>query len=330
MFILNNKEISHLTTFLNSKAFLSSEEIVEKLSIPGAGNMNYVLRVKTNKRSFIIKQARNYVEKYPQIVAPISRVLVEAAYYKKVKRNNNLQQLMPNLLLLDEENSILILEDLGDGKDFSFLYDSDKKLTVLEIKELIFYLSELHSQFKNKNSEAIFQNLEMRKLNYEHIFIYPFLEDNGFNLDTIQHGLQEIALKFKTDSKLKSRVEAVGKHYLENGNELLHGDFYPGSWLKTKNGIKIIDPEFSFYGSLEYDLGVFIAHLHLSQHNKEIIKYAYDTYIGYRKLDTTLLENYIGVEIMRRLIGLAQLPISKRSLKSKENLLNFSYNLLLK
>ena len=37
---------------------------------------------------------------------------------------------------------------------------------------------------------------------------------------------------------------------------------------------------------------------------------------------------YCGIEIIRRLIGLAQLPI-KRTLKQKKNLLNLANNLIL-
>jgi 5-methylthioribose kinase len=38
----------------------------------------------------------------------------------------------------------------------------------------------------------------MRKLNYEHIFEYPFREENGFDLDTVQEGLQAVAMYKKT------------------------------------------------------------------------------------------------------------------------------------
>jgi 5-methylthioribose kinase len=47
--------------------------------------MNCVLRIET-ARSFIIKQSRGYVEKYPQIAAPAERVLTEGAT-KKIARS---------------------------------------------------------------------------------------------------------------------------------------------------------------------------------------------------------------------------------------------------
>ena len=53
----------------------------------------------------------------------------------------------------------------------------------------------------------------------------------------------------------------VGDIYLsDDGGVLLHGDYYPGSWLKTDAGFRVIDPEFCFLGPPEFDLGVLAAH----------------------------------------------------------------------
>jgi 5-methylthioribose kinase len=47
------------------------------------------------------------------------------------------------------------------------------------------------------------------------------------------------------------------------------------------------------------------------------------------RLNTTILNGFIGTEIMRRLIGLAQLPL-KMELKTKAALLAFARDLILK
>ena len=74
------KDIPTLSEFLQDLQFISKEEIID-ISKPGEGNMNVVYRVKTNLRSFIVKQSRPYVQKYPQIVAPVERIQVEALYF---------------------------------------------------------------------------------------------------------------------------------------------------------------------------------------------------------------------------------------------------------
>jgi 5-methylthioribose kinase len=80
-------------------------------------------------------------------------------------------------------------------------------------------------------------NTELRTLNYEHIFEYPFKEENGFNLDDIQDGLQELALPYKR-CRIKENIERLGSLYLSKGKYLLHGDYYPGSWLKWETKLR--------------------------------------------------------------------------------------------
>ena len=104
------------------------------------------------------------------------------------------------------------------------------------------------------------------------------MEKNGFDLDAIQLGLQSEFLLYKKDDVLKKTIKALGEKYLKDGSYLLHGDYYPGSFLKTNSGVKIIDPEFCFYGLAEFDLGVLIAHLKLSQQSNEFIDIAIKNY----------------------------------------------------
>jgi 5-methylthioribose kinase len=314
-----------LSSYLESKNWKQPSENIQTITIPGAGNMNYVLRVVFENRSIIIKQARNYVEKYPQIAAPKARVSTEAAFYKKINQFAPIQEMMPHLLGLDSENSILILEDLGQGTDYTFLYGLDQNLSLAEIESLTNYLVLLHQVPSDVKSSFTFKNEEMRKLNYEHIFVYPFMQENGFDLDTIQDGLQNLAAAYKKDVVLKSKILDFGTHYLADGSHLLHGDFYPGSWLKTENGLNIIDTEFCFYGNPAFEIGVFLAHLYLTQQPETSIDSVWAIYTHKIAVNKKQVNAFIGIEIMRRLIGLAQLPLSNMTLETKASLLTFAY-----
>ena len=187
---------------------------------------------------------------------------------------------MPLLMGVDRENNILVLEDLGNVRDYTFLYEPDQFLSEADALTLTDYLSELHYHFTTQVPGPIFANPDMRLLNHEQIFSFPFLPDNGFDLDTVQPGLAELALPYKQDIALKKVVRQLGQVYLadsfpaQSGHSyqaastktLLHGDFHPGSWLQTQNGhIKVIDPGFCFYGPAEFDLGVLMAHLMMAQ-----------------------------------------------------------------
>ena len=79
----------NLTTYLKNKiGFLKLSEIINEIEIAGEGNMNVVLRIKTNKRTFILKQSRPFVQKYPHLPAPIDRIDVEKKFYDLMDQNS--------------------------------------------------------------------------------------------------------------------------------------------------------------------------------------------------------------------------------------------------
>lgn len=329
MFILNANEPDQLAVYLKQQKWLLLDETIVSIAKPGEGNMNYVLRVDTGTRTFIIKQSRAYVEKYPQVAAPEKRVLTEGAFYQKISTVKTVQNYMPKLIGMDVENNIIAIEDLGKSNDFMVLYDLQHQLKTQELLELLDYLNHLHTSFQKTVLNEELTNLELRKLNHEHIFHYPFLIDNGFDLNLVQEGLQELAMPYKNNATLKEKIELLGSFYLSKGKFLLHGDFYPGSWLKTAEGIKVIDPEFCFYGSREFDLGVLIAHLYLTQQDSMLLSLVMTEYNAYSELNLDILNGFVGTEIMRRVIGLAQLPL-QMDLKTKAELMDFASKLILK
>ena len=119
----------------------------------------------------------------------------------------------------------------------------------------------------------------------------------------------------------------MGKRYLSEGTSLLHGDYYPGSWLKTDFGFRVIDPEFCFFGPKEYDLGVLRAHLRIAE---QPISYLNDFWKHYipSEVDFSLVSQFEGMELIRRIIGLAQLPLSL-SLEQMATLLQEGKRLLM-
>ena len=300
--------LAGLQEFLKEKAWLQAGEVLEGSEKPGDGNMNFTLRVKTNQRTFILKQSRGYVEKYPQVKAPAARALMEAAFYERIAAVPKLKGRMPEILAVDREHHVLLMEDLGEGKDFTFLYQKEAHLTDQELQELVDYLCTLH-QLKAATAPNRIRNAEMRQLNHQHIFVLPFSADNGFDLDSILPGLQAASLPIKQDAQLKKTVEALGNLYLSDGDTLLHGDFFPGSWLKTPGGIKIIDPEFCFYGAVEFEVGVSLAHFKMSEQSAETQAAWLSQYARSNALDQALAEKFAAVELIRRIIGLAQLPL---------------------
>ena len=324
---INTLSIESINKYLLGTNLLIQGEKVINTSVPGEGNMNLVLRLYTSKkRTLIFKKSFNYVKKYPQVSAPINRVNMEVFFYELIKNTNEVAQKTPSLLFHDKKNNVVIFEDLGDSKDYSFLYNLNEKLNEAEFNSLIDFLISLHKVPKQKYKEL--DNIEMRKLNHEHIFSFPFNVDNGFDLNLIQEGLADLALSYQKDEELKELIKLAGEKYLENGKKLLHGDFYPGSWLKTKEGIKIIDAEFAFHGCAEFDLAILVAHCKMTNQEESLLFNASARYKEHHVIDDKLVNSFVGIEIFRRLIGLAQLPLNI-SLNKKKELLEKAYGLVI-
>ena len=65
--------------------------------------MNLTLRVRTERRSVVLKQARPWVEKYDHIEAPWERSLSERWFYERVASIPEVAGHMPRLLASDPE-----------------------------------------------------------------------------------------------------------------------------------------------------------------------------------------------------------------------------------
>ncbi len=320
--------LKEFETYLREQGFIHIDENVLSIEKPGEGNMNFVARIYTQKRNIIIKQANPYVQKYPHIPAPQERVFVETEFYKTIQDVEGLGTSMPSLIGLDKTNYLIVLQDLGEASDFNFLYQKGRNLNQSELEQLIQFLNVLHA-IPPERLQGYSNNLSLRKLNYEHLFNYPFMEDNGFDLDQVQRGLLEISRTYKTDQVFIHKVKSLGDIYLSEGHTLLHGDYYPGSWLNVKNKVNIIDPEFSFVGNKEFELGIFIAHLKMSEASREQIDNVMTNYEAGTHFDWNMCYQFTGIEIMRRIIGLAQLPLDL-SLPEKDSLLKEAYTYIVK
>jgi 5-methylthioribose kinase len=300
-FFLDADDPNGVATYLVRRAWLEPGEKLISVEPAGQGNMNYLLRVATSVRTFILKQSRPWVEKYPDITAPFDRALIEAQFYGLVAKTEA-AEFMPKLYGFDEESRILWLEDLGTLGDCSDVY-AGASLTPDERHQLYRFLSQLHSWRSGLRNRA------MRELNHFHIFVFPFQPGNGLDLDRFTLGLQRLAERVKANHSLLNRVTELGRTYLADGDYLLHGDCFPSSWLRTSSGIKIIDPEFGFAGPREFDLGVLAAHERIAGFSPEP-SLPESHYAQWKELDVKLVRGFAGVEILRRLLGVAQLPIS--------------------
>ena len=290
-FVLDASDVTSLSAHLERLVWIAGEPILSVQRI-GGGNMNMTVRVRTPDTSFILKQARPFVVKYPQIPAPVERAAVEAAFYRAVAETEGVADWMPRLIGFDESSNLLWLEDLGEESDYMSIYRRGE-LAEETCRDLTQFLRRLHEVSIPPSDARILANRAMRKLNHEHQYELPLRTESARGL--------------RANARYCERIAQLGELYLADGPVLLHGDFFPGSWLATSQGVRIIDPEFCFPGPREYDLGIFLAHLVIIRARRlwDVVMEEYgDTVIW------PLARRFAGVEIMRRLIGVAQLPLA--------------------
>lgn len=306
---LSVEDADGVEAFLRNRGWLERDERVVGVDKAGEGNMNLTLRVTTDRRSIIVKQARPWVEKYDVIAAPWDRVVYEQRFYAWVSAVPAVVERMPRLLASDIDAKALVLEDLAPARDLSDVYTGGV-LSGEDLRQLAIYAAALHAGTRGAVGEA-FANREMRALNHQHIYDIPLRADNGVNLERYEPGLTRAARELAADADFVQAVRQTGERYLADGECLLHGDFFPGSWLETAAGVFVIDPEFCYAGDAEFDLGVAAAHLALAAQPKASLRTLLDVYedCADRTPDDRLIARYAACEVVRRLIGVAQLPL---------------------
>lgn len=308
MRLLEADDRAAVERYVLERGLIGRDALPIAIARAGAGNMNLALRITPAAGApFILKQGRPWVEQYPQIPAPVERTLVEAAFYAAVAPHRDVAMRMPTLLNLDAENHVLALEDLGEAGDVTSIY-AGAELPVAALAELLEWLDRLAGVAVTAEQRGVFANRAMRGLNHEHMFRFPLAPDNGLDLDAITPGLKDAARALAGDGAYRAAVEAMGRRYLADGAALVHGDYFPGSWMQTDGGVRVIDPEFCFLGDAEFDLGILAAHLLLADAAADRLAQAAASAAA-RRLDRSRVARYAGVEIMRRLIGVAQLPL---------------------
>ena len=214
VYFLDPGNLPSLAASLTAGGRLAPGESVVSAEKAGEGNMNCTVRVRTGTGSFILKQSRPWLEKYPQIAAPFDRALVEGRFYRFVASSPTVAGRMPRLLWMDEQARILALEDLGMASDFFRLYAREITLSEQTLTDLVAYLSALHGLAPaNEVEREGLTNRDMRALNHEHIFALPLRAKNGLDLDayTGTPGLAAAARSLKEDAAYAPVVADLGR-----------------------------------------------------------------------------------------------------------------------
>lgn len=254
--LLNNLEI---IDYVVEKGFFNDKSTLECVEI-GDGNINYVFKVfdkKTNK-SLVIKQSDTLLRSSGRPL-DINRSKIE---YNILKTQYEIYPgSVPEVYYYDEEKSMIIMEDissyknlreeLSKGNIYSHLSDSLSEFlakTLLPTTDLVI------SRKEKKENVKKYTNPDLCDISEDLVFTEPYYNYKDRNI--ITDGLESFVEKeLYKDEELIGEVLKLKDKFQTNSQALIHGDLHTGSIFVNDKGIKVIDPEFAFYGPIGYDIG---------------------------------------------------------------------------
>ena len=259
---------------------LDAEEI-------GDGNINYVFRVRSRigGKSIIVKQADRLLRSSgrPLDITRSKREAEALRIYAALT-----PQFIPRIYAYDDTMSIICMEDIsycgnlrkelmaGHSLPANFAENAASFLV-----DAVFATSDLFlSPEEKKKRVSAFINPELCAISETLVFSEPYC--NGKNRNRITPGNENFIQKtLYNDEALKAEVASLRETFMNKAEALIHGDLHTGSiFIGSSAGIpidtnttpdrnatsepcmKIIDPEFAFYGPIGYDLGNIIANLY--------------------------------------------------------------------
>ncbi len=254
------------TDFFDAGSKLNACEI-------GDGNINYVFKVwdEATGKSLVVKQADKLLRSSGRPLNP-DRNRLEA---EALKLQGELAAgFVPKIYNYNENMYALIMEDISEYKNLRTELQAERifenfpeQITDFLVKSLLPTTDLLLCRQEKKERVKKFINTELCDISEDLVFTEPYYDYKKRNI--ITDGMEEfVEEKLYRDEKLKAEVGYLRNVFMNNAEALIHGDLHSGSIFINESGIKIIDPEFAFYGPIGYDVGNVLGNLFFSWANK--------------------------------------------------------------
>jgi 5-methylthioribose kinase len=281
----------------------------------GDGNINWVRRVRgAPGRSFVVKQARPALERFPEYQVTTDRLVFEARYFE-VTAALDRGGVRPRVVHFDPGARVLVLEDLGAAErlDHALARGAD---VAAALRALAAFLGAVHAGTRDPSLADRFGNREMQRLHGDHVFHLPYRE-NDFPLSP---ALRARAEQIWRDADLIARIDAAYRRYLLPRGALVHGDAQAGNVLLAERGPVLLDAEIAHVGDPAFDLGILLAHVLLpgiargeQARSEAAVRDVYESYAeahGAAGLcERADVMRYAGIEVLRRTLGAARVPV---------------------
>lgn len=239
----------------------------------GDGNINYVFRLRSlqDGYSLIIKQADRLLRSSGRPLDQ-NRSRIEAAVLKL--EGELAPGLVPEFYHYDEVMAATAMEnvsaygnlrkELAENRVYPHLAANLATFTVdtlLPTTDLVLDAEE------KKRRVQFFTNPELCKITEDLVLTEPYDNYKGRNILFPGNEAFVERMLYQNEA-LHAEVAALRLNFMNNAQALLHGDLHTGSVFANRDGIKVLDPEFAFYGPMGYDIGNVIGNLVFSWANK--------------------------------------------------------------
>ena len=245
--------------------FLENDDLTVKEI--GDGNINYIFKVenKIDGKSIVLKQADKLLRSSGRPL-DLARSKIEANILRI--ENNLAPHFVPEIYFYDEIMCVLAMEDISEyknlrtelvaGKIFPNFADN---ISEFLSRTLLLTTDLFMDKFEKKKNVKEFINPELCDISECLVFTEPY--DNNKNRNIITIGNEEFVenMLYKNED-LHFAILKLREKFMNYSQSLIHGDLHSGSIFINEKGIKIIDPEFSFYGPMAYDIGNVIGNLY--------------------------------------------------------------------
>ena len=269
-FLMNTEDVKRYAVEVLHR--FEPDEETECVEI-GDGNINYVFKIRSKRdgHSVIVKQADRLLRSSGRPL-DIYRNKIEAAILQL--EGELAPGYVPEVYYYDETMSATSMEDVSAYGNLRKELAADRVYphisenistfmadTLLPTTDLV-----LDAEEKKKRVK-FYTNPELCKITEDLVLTEPYY--NYKNRNIITPGNEEFVREhLYEDEALHAEVAKLRLNFMNNAQALMHGDLHSGSIFANETGLKVLDPEFAFYGPMGYDIGNVIGNLFFSWANK--------------------------------------------------------------